>query len=304
MQIKYIKISLVLSFIVCGLLLGFFVGNTAGAGGVVWETKSSEAADYLEDAIGKMEEAIRTYAGVNYPNKELWVEAIDYGERAIEADPNFIEAHYYLAQIYQYTNWYYREAREWAKYIELIQNKKVISPDVKQKLAFAYYRLGYAAYQREDFDECILYLQESVSANPSMVESFYWLGRVFYEKDRLRDSLSAWQKVLELDPYYPRANYFFEKVESSIKYGKKAYEHYESGYNLYAQKLYENAINEYRQAVKYNPNFSLSYYWLGRVYFERGNYQEAINNWNEVLRLEPENTKAEYWMKEAKKQIK
>jgi len=304
MQKKYFKISLILSFIVCGLLLGFSIVTSAGAGGVVWETKSSEAANYLEHAIVKMEEAIRTYAGVNYPNKELWVEAIEYGERAIEADPNFIEAHYYLAQIYQYTNWYYREAREWAKYIELIQSKKAISPDTKKKLAFAYYRLGYSAYQREDFDECILYLQESVRTNPSMVESFYWLGRVFYEKDRLRDSLSAWQKVLELNPYYPRARYFFEKVENSIKYGKKAYEHYESGYNLYAQKLYERAINEYRQSVKYNPNFSLPYYWLGRIYFERGNYQEAVNNWNEVLRLEPENTKAEYWLKEAKKQLK
>ncbi len=137
-----------------------------------------------------------------------------------------------------------------------------------------------------------------------MIEAYYWLGRVFYEEDNLNNSLSSWRKVLEINPYYPRAQYFFDKVENAIKYGKKSYEHYELGYNLYEQKLFEKAIYEYRQAVKYNPDFSLPYYWLGRVYYERGNYQEAANNWKVVLRLEPENKKAEYWLKEAEKQLK
>lgn len=302
MKKKYIKIFLILSLIICGFLLEFTVSISASQGGAVWETASQEAVDYLEKAISKMEEALKVYGGVNYPNKKLWVEAIDYGERAIEVDPNFVEAHYYLAQIYQYTNWYYREAREWGEYIELIQKKKVISMEAKQKLAFAYYRLGYSAYQREDYDICISYLQKAVEVNPTMAEAYYWLGRVFYEEDRVNDSLSSWKKVLELDPYYPRAQYFFNKVKDSIKYGKKAYEHYESGYNLYEQRLFEKAIYEYRQAVRYNPDFSSAYYWLGRIYYERGNYQEAANNWKEVLRLEPENKKAEYWLKEAEKQ--
>lgn len=304
MKKRYFKIFLILSLIICGFLSEFTVSIATGKGEVVWETVSAEASDYLEKAISKMEEAIQTYAGVNYPNKKLWVEAIEYGEKAIEADPDFIEAHYRLAQIYQYTNWYYREAREWGKYIELIQRKEVISPEVQKNLSFAYYRLGYAAYQREDNDSCILYLQKAVEVNPIMTEAHYWLGRVFYEEGKLNDSLSSWYNVLEIDPHYPRAQYFFDKVENSIKYGKEAYEHYESGYNLYEQKLFEKAIYEYRQAVRYNPDFSSAYYWLGRIYYERGNYREAANNWKEVLRLEPDNKKAEYWLKQAEKQLK
>ncbi|GAH82343.1 unnamed protein product, partial [marine sediment metagenome] len=161
--------------IICGLLSVFSLGFAAGQEETAWETLSQEASDYLKMAVNKMDEAIKTYRGVNYPNKELWVEAIDYGEKAIEADPDFIEAHYHLAQIYQYTNWYYREAREWGRYIELIQKKEVISPEAEQKLAFAYYRLGYAAYQREDYDSCILYLQKAVEVDPEMTEAYYWL---------------------------------------------------------------------------------------------------------------------------------
>jgi tetratricopeptide (TPR) repeat protein len=304
MKRKYQRIFLFLILMVWGLLSVFSFGFAAVQEEIAWETVSQEASDYLKMAVNKMEEAINTYQGANYPSRELWAEAIDYGERAIQADPDFIEAHYYLAQIFQYTNWYYREAEEWGKYIELIQDKEIIFPQVEQNLAFAYYRLGYAAYQREDYDECILYLQKAVEINPGMAEAYYWLGRVFYEKDRLADSLFSWQKVLEINPEYPRAQYFFDKVDNSIKYGKEAYSHYEAGFILYEQKLFEEAIYEYHQAVRLNPNFSLAYYWLGRVYYEWGNYQEAASNWKEVLRLEPENKKANYWLKQAEKTVK
>lgn len=304
MKRRHLKMFLRLSLVICGLLSVFNLSFAASQGTADWETLSQESSDYLEIAINKMEEAIKTYQGANYPNKELWVEAIDYAEKAIEADPDFIEAHYRLAQIYQYTNWYYREAREWDRYIELIQKKEVISPEAQQKLAFAYYRLGYADYQREDYDGCILYLQNAVGVDSEMIEARYWLGRVFYEIGKLKDSLSSWQKVLEIDPYYPRAQYFYDKVENSIKYGKQAYSHYEAGYNLYEQRLFEEAIYEYRQGVRSNPNFSSAYYWLGRIYYERGNYPEAASNWKEVMRLEPGNTKADYWLKQAEKQPK
>ncbi|MDD5014857.1 MAG: tetratricopeptide repeat protein [Atribacterota bacterium] len=304
MKKRYFKMFLMLSLVICVLLSAFSFSFAVDPGEAAWDTLSQEASDYLKLAINKMEEANKTYQGINYPNKELWVEAIDYAEKAIEADPDFVEAHYRLAQIYQYTNWYYREAREWGRYIELIQKKEVISPEAEQKLAFAYYRLGYAAYQREDYDDCILHLQKAVEVNPKMTEAHYWLARVFYEKGKLNDSLSSWQKVLEIDPYYPRAQYFYAKVEDSIKYGKEAYSHYEAGYNLYEQRLFEEAIYQYRQAVRANPNFSLAYYWLGRINYEWGNYQEAVSSWKEVLRLEPENTKADYWSKQAEKQLK
>lgn len=304
MKRKYQRIFLFLALIICGLLLEFNFCFATGQEETAWETVSPEASDYLKMAVNKMEEAINTYQGANYPSRELWAEAIDYGERAIQADPDFIEAHYYLAQIFQYTNWYSREAEEWGRYIELIQDKETISPQVEQNLAFAYYRLGYAAYQREDYDECILYLQKAVEIDPGMAEAYYWLGRVFYEKDRLADSLFSWQKVLEINPEYPRAQYFFDKVNNSIKYGKEAYSHYEAGYNFYEQELFEQAIYEYRQAVRSNPNYPSAYYWLGRIYYERGNYQEAASNWKEVLRLEPENKKANYWLKQAEKQLK
>ncbi|GAI67507.1 unnamed protein product [marine sediment metagenome] len=79
MKKRYLKMFLILSIIVCGLLSVCCFNFAAGQGETTWETYSQEASDYLKMAINKMEEAINTYQGVNYPNKEFWVEAIDYG---------------------------------------------------------------------------------------------------------------------------------------------------------------------------------------------------------------------------------
>lgn len=298
MKKRHLKILLILILVIWALLSTFSYAICQE------KTVSQKAIYYTEMAVNKMEEALKTYGGANYPNKELWAKAIEYGEKATKFDPDYIEGHYYLAQIYQYTNWYFREAKEWGKYIELIQKKEVISPQVEKILAFAYYRLGYSAYKREDYDTCIQYLEKAARVNPEMIEAHYWLGRVFYETGKLGNSLYSWQRVLEIDSQYPKAGYFLDKVENSIKYGKQAYEHYESGYNFYKQKLYESAIYQYHQATKYNNSFSSAYYWLGRINYEQGNYQEAISNWKEVLNLEPENKKAEYWLKQAEKQLK
>ena len=299
MKRKILKVFLIFTLIVWGLLSVFSFSYTSGQEKIAFQ----DASYYTEMAVNKMEEAIKTYGGVNYPNKKLWAEAIEYGEKAVQADPNYVEGHYQLAQIYQYTNWYYREAREWGKYIELINKQKVISPEVEKKLAFAYYRLGYSAYQREDLDTCIEYLKEAVKVDPKMIEAHYWLGRVFYELGSLNDSYSSWEQVIWLDPEYPKAEYFLNIVDNSIIYGKEAYEHYEAGYNYYEQKLFERALYQYRQAIRYNNSFSSAYYWLGRIYYELGNYQEAANNWKQVLLLEPENKKAEYWLNQAEKQL-
>jgi tetratricopeptide (TPR) repeat protein len=220
----------------------------------------------------------------------------------LEIDPDFIEGNYYLALMYQYTNWYYREAEQWKKYLELIERADLTSPQVKQNLAHAYYRLGYNSYEKGNYEQSLIYFLNSIREYPDLIDSNYWTARVFYETDDLENSLFYWGRVLELDPDYPRAQYFYDKVKASIKYGKEAYNWYEQGYNYYHGRNYDRAIDSYRQAIKLNPGFIEAYYWLGRVYFETGNYNQAIQNYRRVLELEPDNTKADYWLKEAQRQ--
>ena len=262
-----------------------------------------QAVDYLQRAVNKMQEALDTYQGANYPGRKLWIEAIDYAQKALYIDQNFIEANYYLALMYQYTNWYYREAEQWKKYLALAEQTDMLFPQAQQNLAHAYYRLGSNSYQKGDYEQSLTYFLNSIKEYPDLIDSNYWAARVFYEADDLENSLFYWERVLNLDPNYPRAQYFYDKIQASIKYGKQAYNLYEQGYNYYESKNFNQAIDSYREAIRLNPRFAEAYYWQARAYFETGDYQQAIQNYRKVLEIEPDNAKAEYWLKESQRQL-
>ncbi len=278
-------------------------GDTFAQGVTIYSDTVPEAVEYLQKAVEKMEEALATYQGANFPGRKLWSEAIELAQQAIAIDPDFVEAHYYLALMYQHTNWYFREAEQWNKYLSFIEKTSLTSPQAKQNLAYAYYRLGYNSYQKGDLEQSLIYFLNSIKEYPDLIDSNYWAARVFYEADDLENSLFYWRRVLELDPNYPRAQYFYDKVEASIKYGKEAYNWYEQGYNEYERKNYGNAINSYREAIRLNPRFVDAYYWLARVYFDIGDYQQAIHYYRQVLTLQPDNARADYWIKEAQRRL-
>lgn len=294
---RYLRVFLLI------MLSQIILFSSLAHGVEIYGSTSPAAEEYLQEAIEKMEEALATYQGANYPGRKLWTEAIELAEQAIAIDPDFVEAHYYLALMFQHTNWFYREAEQWNTYLSLIEKTDITSPQVKQNLAHAYYRLGYNSYENGDYEQSLIYFLNSIREYPDLIDSNYWAARVFYEADDLENSLYYWRRVLELDYHYPKAQYFYDKVEASLKYGKEAYNWYEQGYNEYEKRNYSRAIDSYRQAVRLNPKFVDAYYWLGRVYFDSGEYQQAISNYKQVLILEPGNTKAAYWVKEAERRL-
>lgn len=294
---RYLRVFLLI------MLSQIILFSSLAQGVEIYGSTSPAAEEYLQEAIEKMEEALATYQGANYPGRKLWTEAIELAEQAIAIDPDFVEAHYYLALMFQHTNWYFREAEQWNTYLSLIEKTDITSPQVKQNLAHAYYRLGYNSYENGDYEQSLIYFLNSIREYPDLIDSNYWAARVFYEADDLENSLYYWRRVLELDYHYPKAQYFYDKVEASLKYGKEAYNWYEQGYNEYENKNYSRAIDSYRQAVRLNPKFVDAYYWLGRIYFDSGEYQQAISNYKQVLILEPGNTKAAYWVKEAERRL-
>jgi len=177
-----------------------------------------QAVDYLQRAVNKMEEALDTYQGANYPGRKLWTEAIDYAQKALEIDPNFIEAHYYLALMYQHTNWYYREAEQWEKYLDLIKGTDLTSTSlqVQQNLAHAYYRLGSNAYQKGDYEQSLTYFLNSIKVYPDLIDSNYWAARVFYETGDYNQAIRYYQEVLNLQPDNAEANYWLKESQRHL----------------------------------------------------------------------------------------
>ena len=49
----------------------------------IYGSTSPAAEEYLQEGIEKMEEALATYQGANYPGRKLWTEAIELAEQAL-----------------------------------------------------------------------------------------------------------------------------------------------------------------------------------------------------------------------------
>ena len=66
----------------------------------------------------------------------------------------------------------------------------------------------------------------------------------------------------------------------------------EPGRDYHDLGLFEEAIQDYDQAIRLNPQSGDSYYGRGLAYFNLGDYQQAIKENDAVTRLDPRNTEA------------
>ena len=72
----------------------------------------------------------------------------------------------------------------------------------------------------------------------------------------------------------------------------EAEEHFKAGVKLQEQGRFEEAIAEYDEAIRLNPQNGQAYDNRGGSYFILGQHQRAIADYDEAIRLDPQNPNA------------
>ena len=60
------------------------------------------------------------------------------------------------------------------------------------------------------------------------------------------------------------------------------------GEDLYEQKRYEEAIAQFNEAIRLDPQLTNAYYKRGNAYDDLGQYERAIQDYDEAIRLDPQ----------------
>lgn len=261
-------------------------------------TTSLDALSNYNKSLDLMDRAIIEYAGVDYPSKKLWAEAIEYGEKAIAADPKFADAYYLLAEIYHRTHWTVKEVNSLNSFIQLVEDNQLKSKDIYKKASQAYFRLGYAFYSKGDYEQAIKYFISSVKYDPDLLDAHLYLVQIYYDRGEIGLSLDEAKEVLRIDPQNKgkEISWIIKKNEQSQKYGRTAYENYEKGYLSYKNGNLEEAVSYFKSAILANPSFKEPHYYLALSYYQIGDLDNSISQWEEVIKIDSFDNTAQHYL--------
>jgi len=189
-------------------------------------------------------------------------------EEAIALDPEFARAYYCLASAHMMDVYFGlskspKESLE--KAVELTQ--KAISLDPKDSRPYA--QLGHLYTMKRDYDKAIAVGERAVALDPGGADVHAWLGMTLNSVDRPKEAIPLFEKAIRLNPNGP--TWYFHNLGAS--------------YRMTGQ--YQEAITQYKRALRVAPNNIMAHLGLAATYSLSGRDEEAYAEAKEVLRINP-----------------
>ncbi|MEL6929031.1 MAG: tetratricopeptide repeat protein [Cyanobacteria bacterium J06600_6] len=121
-------------------------------------------------------------------------------------------------------------------------------------------------------------LQSKLKKEKGTAEEYYELGSLYLDKKLFVQSITLLQKALKADKKLPAEN--------------KALIHNAMGYAYFAQEQYDIAIRQYKEALKFYPEYVIANNNLANVYEKKQMIVKAVETYREALKYDPENKTA------------
>jgi len=219
-------------------------------------------------------EFVKNDQKVNYI-KELY-------ERAVQADPYFVDSYYNLGQLYKDLG---RKEEAAAYYQQTIR----LDPFYKD----AYFSLGNLFRDSGDVSNAIKAYQQTLAVHPE-------------DEDVYLNVITAYTKLPESDKnnldYKRERDRLINQLRDLIeKKSPRATSYFNLGFVLGEAGDFQGAIAAYKQALDINPKHNKSLQNLGNAYFSlayweeaQGNFPQAVKNYQQSLTVNPKNAEAYY----------
>jgi tetratricopeptide (TPR) repeat protein len=121
-------------------------------------------------------------------------------------------------------------------------------------------------------------LQKKLKQEKGTAKEYYELGSLYLDKKLFVQSISLFEKAL--------------KIEKKIEPENQALIYNALGYAYFAQEQYDLAIRQYKEALKYCPDYVTALNNLANVYEKKQLTSKALETYEEALKYEPNNDNA------------
>lgn len=228
-------------------------------------TSSGQALDYFNQGLAELDMLQVDNARVLF-------------DKALEADPHFVMAHFYRAQTSVSGDEFRYHLAEAVKYKD-----NVTEPEQLAVMQMKANSEDNTAEARQLLEKLVLLLPESRRAH-------FFLGAFYYGQQEWANAENEFTRVTELDPgfapVYNMLGYAYsnqmkykEAIEALKKYAELRPDDpnpYDSMGEIYLYSSnYENSIKAYQTSLEKDPSFKASFAGLGHNYCFTGKYDEA-----------------------------
>ena len=201
------------------------------------------------------------------------------------------------------SQWLERGNQLWRlrRYSEAIQ---AFDAAIKQKPKFihlAYFGKGLALFDSKKDPEAITANEQAVQSQPDFMPAWYNLSVGYRESNQLDKALAAINKAIQLQPNNP--NVYAQKlavlislkryreaaaaINKAIELSPRAVFYVVRGVVRYESGDKPGAIDDFNQAIKFNPKYAEAYFGRGGVRYELGDKPGAIDDFNQAIKINP-----------------
>ncbi len=216
-----------------------------------------KSADYVENKKDHVLVDIFFNLGNIYKFQSEYIKAIDFYEKALYVDSNFMRAVVNLGIVYN-------ETGNIQKANEILNRAVKLNPlcaiDFNTRAA-AYYTLG--QYQKALND-----LNKAIKLNPKFALAYTNRAAAYFNLGQYQKALEECNKAIELNPKFASA------------YSNRAFT-----YNSLGQ--YQKALEDCNKAIELNPRFAEVYVNRSAAYGNLGQYQKSLEDCNKAIELIP-----------------
>ncbi len=158
----------------------------------------------------------------------------------------------------------------WASSETLFQRMIAVNEDNYM----AHYNLGNLLSRQDKLAEAASHYEAALKAEPNYAEAHNNLGAVLLKQRRFDEALAHYSAAARLRPEHL---YYFNLANAQMDAGKPA-----------------EAVGNYQQALRLNPNSSQAHHNLGLALQEQGQAEAAMAEFRAALRLQPDYESAEH----------
>jgi adenylate cyclase len=190
-------------------------------------------------------------------------------EEAIALDPEFAGAYSILAGGHMMDVWLglSKSPKESLDKAADLMQKAISLDPMGSSTPYAF--LGHLYVLKRDYDKAIAEGEKAVALDPGGADAHAWLGMTLNYADRPKEASSLFEKAIRLNPFGP--SWYF------LNFGHS--------YRMMGQ--YQEAVTQYKKALRIAPNNILAHLNLAGMYSLLGRDEEARAEAEEILRINP-----------------